>query len=183
MIVAINGRVVGDLCVDTLYLGRSAVVHGNIMCRSLKMDRAAVLVGQLSVSKELDVGIDAYKAAAVNSININDNVEEGDDEMKQSVLKNKTKGRVVLLVLLPQVDFFSDNSDLGESKFCEFLKKNTNSIDSIYITLDMHHVSELPNCSLDRANLSNFCYNRKCILDIECSGPLMMELVQIFMRK
>jgi len=78
--------------------------------------------------------------------------------------------------LLPQVDFFSENSDLGESKFCEFLKKNTNSIDSIYITLDTHHVSELPNCFLDRTDAtSDFVLLRKCILDIECSGPVMME--------
>ena len=159
---------------DTLYLGRSAVVHGNIMCRSLKMDRAAVLVGQLSVSKELDVGIDAYKAAAVNSINDNDNSGEGDDEMKQSAVKKSPKGKVVLLVLLPQVDFFSENSDLGESMFCEFLKKNTNNIDSIYITLDSHHVSELPYCSLDRCK-RYFVDFRKCILDIECSGLEMME--------
>lgn len=141
--VAINGRVIGDLCVDTLYLARSAVVHGNIMCRSLKMDRSAVLVGQLSVSKELDVGIDAYKAEAANTIKDIDNLEENDTEREHSIKKRAPKGKVVLLVLLPQVDFFSENSDLGDSMFCEFLKKNTNSVDSIYITLDSHHVRKL----------------------------------------
>eukprot|EP01036_Dinobryon_divergens_P025996 gene25996-34596_t len=139
LVVAINGRVIGDLCVDTLYLARSAMVHGNIMCRSLKMDRSAVLVGQLSVSKELDVGIDAYKAEAANTVKDIDNVEENDTEREHSTKKRTPKGKVVLLVLLPQVDYFSEYSDLGDSKFCEFLKKNTNSVDSIYITLDSHH--------------------------------------------
>jgi DNA alkylation damage repair protein AlkB len=71
------------------------------------------------------------------------NLEENDTEREHSIKKRAPKGKVALLVLLPQVDFFSENSDLGDSKFCEFLKKNTNSVDSIYITLDSHHVRKL----------------------------------------
>ena len=137
--VAINGKVIGDLCVDTVYLGSNAVVHGNVMCRSLTMDRSAILVGHLSVSKDLDVGIDTYKAAAFIDSKEIESIEEREiNEVAQYSDTFEPLGKIILLVLLPQSDFYSENSESGEALFSEFMKKQVQLIDAIYITLDSH---------------------------------------------
>jgi len=142
---AVNGKVVGDICVDCLYLGSHAKVHGNIQCRSLRMDRLAVLIGQLSVSKNLDVGIDAYKNTTIDETTASIQKESNEKDKLGVPIKEKEmqkRGKTVLVILLPQVDFYHEKE--SEAKIiCDFLNRYSSSIDAVYVTLDSHHVRQL----------------------------------------
>mmetsp|Transcript_19388 Transcript_19388/g.32412 ORF Transcript_19388/g.32412 Transcript_19388/m.32412 type:complete len:568 (+) Transcript_19388:80-1783(+) len=51
----IDGKVIGDVNVEELYLGSSAAVHGDVTCKSLQIDGGASIVGQLQVSPKAPV--------------------------------------------------------------------------------------------------------------------------------
>lgn len=173
---AINGKVVGDLCVDTVYLGSQANVYGNLTCRSLKMDRAAVLVGQLTVSRNLDVGIEAYKR--METVKEDNYTAEAKHEEK--VQPNSTpappKGQIILTILLPQSDLYVKRK-AEQSKLCNFLTDNSAILDAVFVTLDSHHVIYIERqsflCSGSQSPiLVFFFYDRKWTWDTRYSGRM-----------
>ena len=127
----IDGKIVGDICVWSLILGPHSVVHGDITCKSFTVDRDAVIVGQLNISPEIDLGIDALNQsiAVLNESIVHD----------EEVVEEKKKYRLV--VICPQVDLYSNSTDLeAANKIAEFISTNSDSIEDIVVTLDSHHV-------------------------------------------
>ena len=95
------------------------------------MDRDAVIVGQLNISPEIDLGIDALNQsiAVLNESIVHD----------EKVVEEKKKYRLV--VICPQVDLYSNSTDLeAANKIAEFISTNSDSIEDIFVTLDSHHV-------------------------------------------
>jgi cytoskeletal protein CcmA (bactofilin family) len=50
--VLVEGKVLGNIAVDTLILEPTASVHGNITCKSVEIEEGASLYGRLKVSKD-----------------------------------------------------------------------------------------------------------------------------------
>ena len=129
--VYIDGKVVGDVNVENLYLGSSASVHGDISCKSIQIDGGAALVGKLEISPQAQV---------ISDYDENKSIIEGDIEMEEEfpiteeeiasprgelfheeeeaeneensyhspakTLPKRREYRVVLFIMEPQVDFY-----------------------------------------------------------------------------
>lgn len=127
--VYIDGKVVGDVNVENLYLGSSASVHGDISCKTIQIDGGAALVGKLEISPHAQI---------ISDYDENKSIIEGDIEMEEEfpitdeevasprgelfhedendenssyhspakpVVKRR-EYRVVLFIMEPQVDFY-----------------------------------------------------------------------------
>ncbi len=57
--VYLDGKVVGDIFVEHVYLGPNAIITGNITCKSIQVSATAKLVGLLDVSMNNDISSNA----------------------------------------------------------------------------------------------------------------------------
>jgi len=132
----VEGKVLGNINVESLTLAETAVVHGDISCRSMECSPSATLIGQLHIS--------AFEPLAVID-------KEGKIDTSATFDPNKVaalappKKKVILFLLDPQVDFHPGgscpipNAQEDAERIAELITQNVSLIDEIYVTLDTHH--------------------------------------------
>lgn len=109
----IDGRVVGDINVDRLFLASNAEVHGDIVCKSLEIDCNAALVGRLQVSQHSVVQSNYEEDRSIIDGDLDSDDESfaaslGDDSDDDSSRQKQRNYKVVLLIMEPQVDFYAN---------------------------------------------------------------------------
>ena len=75
----IDGKVIGDVNVEYLFLGSSAAVHGDITCKSLQIDGGAALVGKLTISPGAPVNSDYDENKSLIEGDVDDEKTDEDD--------------------------------------------------------------------------------------------------------
>lgn len=162
----IDGKLIGDVNVESVHLGSSAAVHGDVTCRSLQMDGGAAVVGRLEVSPRTLINSDYDETKSIiegNADNETDGASLGspspakpepsyEEEKEPSPIKPvpKKNYRTVLFIMEPQVDFYPGGKCGGKGpvgddqqaadRMAEFIYSHIDDIDDIVITLDSHNV-------------------------------------------
>ena len=169
--VYIDGKVVGDVNVENLYLGSSASVHGDISCKTIQIDGGAALVGKLEISPHALVtsDYDENKSIIEGDIEVEEEFpitdeevasprgelfqeDENDQESYHSPVKPapRREYRVVLFIMEPQVDFYpggkcgargASNDTEKAEILADFIHSHLDDIDEIVVSLDSHNVS------------------------------------------
>lgn len=161
--VLIEGKVVGNIKVESLTLRSTAIVHGDVTCKSLESSPAATIVGQLHVSPFLDPPyIDKYGNLSPKNTAADeeDDYDFGPDLAAKNNNKQGLAGaskqssgskdapppqRITLLIIDPQVDFTAGGAcavhgaDEDFEAIADFITQNVDKIDEIFVTLDTHH--------------------------------------------
>jgi cytoskeletal protein CcmA (bactofilin family) len=55
----VDGKITGNISVNYLTLRANSIVHGNITCKSVFMDKSAIVVGKLNVHPQAPEYIDS----------------------------------------------------------------------------------------------------------------------------
>jgi hypothetical protein len=129
----VEGKVVGNINVESLTLAKSAVVHGDVSCRSIFVVPEATIIGQLHIS-------------AFDPLPVLDHVGNIDTSgtARQGVSDPEHK-KVILCIVYPQVDFHDGGScpvpgaNEDAERIAELISQNIALIDEIIVTLDTHH--------------------------------------------
>uniref|UniRef100_A0A7S3HKF8 Uncharacterized protein n=1 Tax=Spumella elongata TaxID=89044 RepID=A0A7S3HKF8_9STRA len=167
--VYIDGKVVGDVIVENLYLGSSASVHGDISCKTIQIDGGAALVGKLEISPHALVtsDYDENKSIIEGDIEMEEEFpitdeevasprgelfqeDENDQDSYHSPAKPapRREYRVVLFIMEPQVDFYpggkcgarGGSNDTEKAEIlADFIHSHLDDIDEIVVSLDSHN--------------------------------------------
>jgi len=169
--VYIDGKVVGDVNVENLYLGSSASVHGDVSCKTIQIDGGAALVGKLEISPHALVtsDYDENKSIIEGDIEVEEEFpitdeevasprgelfqeDENDQNSYHSPVKPapRREYRVVLFIMEPQVDFYpggkcgargASNDTEKAEILADYIHSHMDDIDEIVVSLDSHNVS------------------------------------------
>lgn len=150
MAAIIDGRVVGEVRVQRLVLGASAVIHGDVTCQSLQIRRGAAVVGRMHVSPDAVIQSNYSPGSEIDEDTDSEDERQALAEVEEQA--RKARRRWNLLLLEPQVDFFSeleatdDISAQGRThrevveSVVNFIDKYGTNISNIYVALDSHYV-------------------------------------------
>ncbi len=153
--------------------GSNAVIHGDIICKSIEIEPHAILIGQLNVSMKSVITSSYTRSKPTDPPTVIEPEEEGDDNSDpNSPYKSPKKTehqdnddeecdpetkeddipvpprrayKNILYIHEPQVDFYVGGSAQVGEKAAEFIENNLESIDEIYVTLDSHLVCFVSN--------------------------------------
>jgi len=169
--VYIDGKVIGDVNVENLYLGNSASVHGDITCRTIQIDGGAALVGKLEISPQAQITSEYDENKSIIEGDLEEEDEfpiedeeqspraelfEDEDEHDSNSYASPVKPpprreyRVVLFIMEPQVDFYpggkcgakGPSEDAEKAeRLADFIHSHMEDIDEIVVSLDSHNVS------------------------------------------
>lgn len=129
----VEGKVVGNISVESLTLAKNAVVHGDVSCRSISVVPDATIIGQLHIS-------------AFDPLPVVDH--EGNIDTTGTArpdLADTERKKVILFIIDPQVDFHDGGSCAvpgaaeDAERIAEMISQNISLIDEIIVTLDTHH--------------------------------------------
>lgn len=130
----VEGKVIGNINVESLTLTDTAVIHGDVSCRSINIVHNATIIGQLHIS-------------AFDPLPVIDHVGNIDATGTQrSQAQPPRPKKVILLIIDPQVDFHDGgacsvpHASEDAERIAELISQNISLIDEIIVTLDTHHV-------------------------------------------
>ena len=151
--VLVEGRVIGNIHVESLILGGNSIVHGDISSRSIEIVPCATIVGQIHIAA-FDPFAKVDKRGKIDPTGMAVQEEDDPNESERNAAaalaaaglkKNKPPVKIVLLVIDPQVDFHPGgacpvpNANEDSERIAELISMNVEGIDEIFVTLDTHH--------------------------------------------
>lgn len=128
----IEGKVIGNINVESLTVTSTAIIHGDVSCRSINIVPDATIIGQLHIS-------------AFDPLPVVDQVGNIDSSVTARQKTSETEHKkVVLLIIDPQADFHDGGScpvpgaNDDADRIAELISQNIPLIDEIIVTLDTH---------------------------------------------